>query len=129
MSELSIAPYFPFRRIKITNQRVDADAALASIQIEPQLRFKPVCHRCGQKAETAHSWAQRRVRDLNLATAEVWLECRYRKLFCPRCQRISIEDLQLFDPYIRVTRRLAYYVYQLCRVMTVTEVAHHLHLD
>ncbi len=129
MSELTIASYFPFRRIKIINQSVDPDALKASIEIMPHRGFKPVCHRCGHKADTAHSWAKRRVRDLNLATAQVWLDCNYRKLFCPVCQRISIEDLELFDPYIRVTRRLAYYIYQLCQVMTVTEVANHLNLN
>jgi len=129
MSELTIASYFPFRRIKIINQSVDPDALKASIDIMPHRRFKPVCHRCGHKADTAHSWVKRRVRDLNLATAQVWLDCNYRRLFCPVCQRISTEGLELFDPYIRVTRRLAYYIYQLCQVMTVTEVAKHLNLN
>ncbi|MEE4606197.1 MAG: helix-turn-helix domain-containing protein [Desulfobacteraceae bacterium] len=129
MSDLPIAPYFPFRRIKIVDQCVDSDAAKASIEIVPNKRFKPVCHRCGHTAETAHSWAKRRIRDLNIATAQVWLDCHYRKLHCPNCSRIITEDLELFDPYIRVTRRLAYYVYQLCQVMTVTEVANHLDLD
>jgi len=129
MSELTIAPYFPFRRIKIINQSVDMDATEALIELLPHRGFKPVCHRCGHKADIAHSWAKRRVRDLNLATAKVWLKCHYRKLYCPVCRRICIEDLELFDPYIRVTRRLAYYVYQLCQMMTVTEVAHHLELD
>jgi transposase len=76
-----------------------------------------------------HSWTQRQVRDLNITSAQVWLNCRYRKLFCPICQRISTEDLELFDPYLRVTRRLATYVYQLCQMMTVAEVARHLGLD
>jgi len=129
MSELTIAPYFPFRRIKIISQSVDQSAAMASIEILPHMRYKPVCHRCGHQADIAHSWAKRRVRDLNLATAEVWLDCHYRKLYCPVCQRISVEDLELFDPYIRVTRRLANYIYQLCQVMTVAEVANHLNLD
>ena len=129
MSDITIAPYFPFRRIKIIKQNVDSNAAKASIEIMPSRRFKPVCHRCGQEVDTAHSWAQRRVRDLNLASAQVWIYCHYRKVFCPKCHRISIEELELFDPYIRVTRRLAYYVYQLCQVMTVTEVANHLGLD
>jgi transposase len=129
MSELTIAPYFPFRRIKIIDQSVDIDATKASIEILPHRRFKPICHRCGHRADTTHSWAKRRVRDLNLATATVWLDCHYRKLYCPVCRRVCIEDLELFDPYIRVTRRLAYYVYQLCQVMTVAEVAHHLELD
>jgi transposase len=129
MSNLTIAPYFPFRRIKIINQRVDFNSTEALIELQPHKGFKPVCHRCGHKADTAHSWAKRRVRDLNLATAKVWIDCHYRKLYCPVCRGIRIEELELFDPYIRVTRRLAYYVYQLCQVMTVAEVAHHLKLD
>jgi transposase len=113
MSELTIAPYFPFRRIKIPNQSIDSDAAKASIKMLPHMRFKPVCHRCGHKANTAHSWAKRTIRDLNLAAAQLWLDCHYRKLYCPICRRICIEDLELFAPYIRATRRLACYVYQL----------------
>jgi transposase len=37
--------------------------------------------------------------------------------------------LELFDPYLRVTQRLALYIYQLCRFMTVTDVAKHLGMD
>lgn len=129
MSDISIAPYFPFRRIKIIGQRLEPNASCASIEIEPKKGFRPVCHQCGQTVDTAHSWTQRRVRDLNLASTEVWLDCRYRKVFCPYCQCISVGDLELFDPCIRVTRRLARYVYQLCQVMTIKEVANHLHLD
>ncbi len=129
MSALTIASYFPFRRIKIINQRVLADVSQAHIQAKPDKRFQPVCHFCGQKASGVHSWSKRKVRDLNLATARVWITCQYRKLFCPHCQHISIEDLGLFDPYLRVTTRLALYIYQLCQFMTVTEVAKHLGLD
>jgi transposase len=129
MSGATIASYFPFRRIKIINQSVLPDVSQARIQVKPDKRFQPRCHFCGQKAAGVHSWSQRTVRDLNLATAKVWITCRYRKLFCPHCQHISIEDLGLFDPYLRVTTRLALYIYQLCRFMTVTEVAKHLGLD
>ena len=129
MSGVSIAPYFPFRRIKIVNQSVLADASEARIQVKPDKRFHPICHFCGQKAAGVHSWTQRSVRDLNLATARVWITCQYRKLLCPSCQLISIEDLDLFHPYLRVTERFALYIYQLCRFMTVTEVAQHLGLD
>lgn len=129
MSGATIAPYFPFRRIKIVNQSVLADASQARIQVKPDKRFQPICHFCGQKAAGVHSWSQRSVRDLNLASTKVWISCQYRKLFCPHCQHISIEDLDLFHPYLRVTVRLALYIYQLCQFMTVTEVAQHLGLD
>jgi transposase len=129
MSGVSIAPYFPFRRIKIIDQSVLPPAVEARIQVKPDRRFQPICHFCGQKAAGVHSWTQRSVRDLNLATARVWITCHYRKLLCPSCRLISIEDLELFHPYLRVTTRLALYIHHLCRFMTVTEVAQHLQLD
>lgn len=129
MSGLSIAPYFPFRRIKIVHQEVAADGNEAHIQIEPDRRYRPLCQRCGQRASGVHSWTQRKIRDLSIASARLWLICRYRKVFCPRCQGLHIENLELFHPYLRVSVRLARYVYQLCQVMTVTEVARHLNLD
>ena len=30
----------------------------------------------------------------------------YRKVFCPVCQAVVVEDLELVDPWKRVTRRL-----------------------
>jgi transposase len=129
MSGATIAPYFPFRRIKIIKQSVLADASESRIWAKPSKRHRPVCHGCGQKACGVHSWAERSLRDLNMASARVWIRCRYRKLFCPRCQGVRIEDLQLFHPYLRVTRRMARYVYQLCHMMTVSQVARHLGLN
>jgi len=129
MSVATIAPYFPFRRIKIINQTVLADASESRILAQPSKRHRPVCHGCGQKACTVHSWAERTVRDLNMASARVWIRCRYRKLFCPRCQGVRIENLELFHSYLRVTDRMARYVYQLCHMMTVSEVARHLGLN
>ncbi|MBW2180236.1 MAG: transposase, partial [Deltaproteobacteria bacterium] len=65
----------------------------------------------------------------NIASTQVWLRCEYRKLFCTNCQRISIEELGIFHPYLRVTKRLAAYIHELCKMMTVTEVARHVQLD
>ena len=129
MSGLSIAYYFSFRRIKIIKQVIDDTTKKAFIHVVPDKRFQPVCHLCGQKISAVHSWAQRSIRDLNLAGSQVWLRCEYRKLFCANCQRISIEELGIFHPYLRVTRRLAAYIHDLCKMMTVTEVARHVQLD
>lgn len=129
MSGLSITPYFPFRRIKIVKQAVDPMSVYAHISVQPDKRFQPICHGCGHKATGVHSWTQRKIRDLNIATARLWVTCRYRKVFCAKCQGIHIEDLELFHPYLRVTTRLAHYVYQLCQMMTVSDVADHLGLD
>ncbi len=129
MSTLSIATYFPFRRVKIIDQTVTLEATVAHIQVEPDQRFQPICQSCGKKGSGVHSWTHRKIRDLNFASARTWIICRYRKLFCAHCQGIHVEDLELFHSYLRVTTRLALYVYQLCQLMTVTEVARHLGLN
>jgi transposase len=66
---------------------------------------------------------------LNLGAAKVWIRCAFRRIFCRTCQRFGIEDLEMFAPYQRVTRRLAHYIHALCKVLTVKEVAHHLGLN
>ena len=68
MSGNSIAPYFPFRRIKIAKQTLEPGATKAVIDVVPDQRFQPVCHMCGKKTRSVHSWTQRSVRDLNLAS-------------------------------------------------------------
>jgi len=130
MSGLSIAAYFPFRRIIIVAQQVSAEATEAHIQAEPDKRFHPVCHGCGKRAAGVHSWTQRKVLDLSVGPAKkVWITCRYRKILCSRCQAVRVEDLGFFHPYLRVTARLARFVYELCQVMTVTDVAKNLGLN
>lgn len=129
MSNLSIAKYFPFPRVRIVGQTVFSQATEARIELTPDQRFQPVCHLCGQSASHLHSWTQRDIRDLNLASARVWLQCRYRKIFCRHCQRIVTEQLDIFHPYLRVTQRLARYIHELCKIMTVKDVAEQLDLD
>ena len=129
MSGLSVASFFPFRRLNIFYREVNAEATEAHIKARADLRFNPMCQACGNPASGVHSWTSRKIRDLNIATATVWISCLYRKVFCPHCHGIHVEHLGLFHPYLRVTTRLARYVYQLCQVMTVTEVARHLGLN
>ena len=129
MSGMSIAYYFPYRRIKIVHQSVTQDTKTARIDIGPDKRFLPVCSRCGRASPQIHSHVQRRVRDLDLASFRVWLHCHYRKIVCIRCRRIVVEDLDLFAPCQRVTKRLAIYIHELCKMLTVKEVADHLGLN
>lgn len=129
MSALSIAHYFPFPRVRIVKQWVSENAERAWIEAVPNKRFHPICHICGSKGDRVHSQEKRSVRDLNFASAQVWIQCLYRKVVCHQCQRTPIEELDLFDPYLRVTKRLARYIHELCKLMTIQEVAQHLRLD
>jgi len=69
------------------------------------------------------------VRDLNLAGAKVFIRYNYRKVFCSRCSGIYVEEQEFVLPYARVTKRLARYIHQLCKKMTITDVAKHFGLD
>jgi len=129
MSALSIAHYFPFPRIRILRQRVSGDAGKAYLEAVSNKRFHPVCHICGRRADRVHSQERQWVRDLDFGPARVWIRCQYRKIICGHCQKTPIEELDLFDPYLRVTKRLARYIFELSKIMTVLEVARHLGLD
>jgi len=129
MSILSIAPYFPFCRVKLTRQSVASQADMAWVEAEPDERYRPICHVCGQKSRRIHTWDRRGLRDLNLWSARVWIGCSFRKVYCAACGGVRVEDLEFFEPYKHVTRRLARYIYDLCKRMTVQEVADHLGLD
>lgn len=130
MSRLSIAAYFPFCRVKVVGQSVRDNARSALIHLEPDLRYRPVCHACGRPGVTVHSDGYCRiVRDLNLASAETWLKVRYRKVWCEHCAGARVEQLEFCDASQRITHRLARYIYELCKMLTVEDVARHLKLN
>lgn len=47
---------------------------------------------------------------------------------CPM-HRIVVEDLEFFEPYKRVTRRLALSIHELCKVLPLSDVARHFGID
>jgi len=129
MSALSIAPYFPFRRVKLAGQNVAVEGTIAWLEAGPDLRYRPVCHACGERAGRTHDWGKRSLRDLHLGSAEVWINCSFRKIYCPGCAKVRVEDLEFFEPYKRVTKRFARYIRELCRLLPIKVVAEHVGLD
>ncbi len=129
MSSNSIAKYFPFCRVKVINQTVTQDADMAYIEIEPNERYKPVCHICGGTSTTIHNWETRDIRDLNFASARTWLKYKYRKIYCRKCQKVVVENLGICQPSARITERLAKTIYELCKTMSITDVAKHYSLN
>lgn len=127
MSNVSITPYFPFCRVNIFGQEVKGEKSV--IKVIPDRRFKPICSACKSRCDTIHTRVKRLIRDLDFGPAKVSIECSYRKVFCVKCGSIIVEDLGFFEPYRRVTKRLACYIYDLCKILTVQDVAKHLDLD
>jgi transposase len=117
--------------VKIIKQNVhNKEASSALIFIEPDKRYKPLCHKCGSEAATVHSKNHiRLIRDLNMANAEVFLQISYRKIWCNTCDGVRVEQMTFADAGQHVTNRMARYVHELCKMLTVKDVAGHLHIN
>jgi transposase len=127
MSDMSIAHFFRFCKAKLTGQMVFSDRAI--ITMGPDLRFTPHCSHCGSVTPLTHAHTKRSIRDLNLTDKSVWLNVSYRKVYCPVCNRVRVEQQEFVEPYARVTKRLARYIHDLCKMATIKEVAEHMGLD
>lgn len=132
MSTLSIAPYLPFSRVCLVGQTViEGIEAFGSVLIEvrPDQRYAPLCSACGCSLGRLHAEAVRLVRDLRLAEHDVLLEVAQRRFYCWTCRGTRTEALEFVAPFARVTKRLARYAAELCRLLSVAQVARHLGLD
>jgi transposase len=130
VSTLSIAHYFPWRRVKVVSQNVNLEPPSALIRIEPDHRFGAICHDCGGPARTVHSHGRKLVRDLPFGGHEMTLQIEYRKIWCDTCGGVRVEQLEFVDTSQRITNRLAAYAAALCQLgMSVQAVARHLDLD
>lgn len=109
MSGHSIAPYFPWCRMKLAYQNVNEESRSALVRLEPDQRYRPRCHACGEPAQTIHSDTRKFVRDLSLADFSVMLQIEYRKIWCGRCGGVRVEYLEFVDVRQRITHRLAAY--------------------
>jgi transposase len=130
MPSLSIAAYFPFARVKIVDHKPNATATVTTIGIEPDLRFKPLCHGCGEEARRVHSTGHVRfIRDLDLGPATNFLVAQYRKVYCDKCQGERVEEQSFCDASKRMTRRFMRMIFELCKVLTVADVSRRFGLD
>lgn len=131
MSDLSIAPYFPFARVVPVNQEViELKTRVQSVIIlAPAEGAWPICSVCGQEGGRMHMYGTRRVRDLNLAHARVDLVVPNRKLRCAGCDTIRTEGHDFLAPYRRHTLRFEQYVADLCRHAPIQQVADHVGLS
>ena len=86
MSGRSRAPLFPWRRMKVANQSVSEKSRSALVRLEPDQRYRPKCHACGQRARTVHAHIRKFVRDLSLADFSLMLQFEHRKIWCSHCE-------------------------------------------
>jgi len=116
--------------VKVAHQSVSQESRSALVRLEPDERYRPLCHACGQPARTVHSHARKFVRDLPFGDSSMMLQVEHRKVWCDHCGGVRVEQLEFVDTSQRVTHRLGAYAVQLCRWgLSVTAVADHLDLD
>ena len=126
----SVAGFFPWRRVRVTYVNTVEASGTAIAVVEPDRRFRPICHACGTPGGAIHSYTRRFIRDLSFANFTMLLQVEHRKVRCHHCRKVRVEVLEFVDAHARVTRRLAAYAAQLCKAgLSVEAVADHLDLD
>jgi transposase len=128
MSKIQVTPFFKFCRVKVIHQEVDTKNKIVTIKVRPDKRHTPICSRCNRGTRDVHSYYERPIRDLNILGAKTMISIIYRTVRCGSCGT-AVEELPFMDPYKRVTRRLTMYILELCKYMTIKEVAEHLELN
>ena len=130
MSQLSIASLFRFRREVVESTQVDREEHLRVI-VRPDRRFRPRCSTC--RAVGTRIWKRetREVRDIPIGPfRSVQMTVQYRKVSCPQCGKIRVQDLDVCDVGgARVTRRFAWMIADLCKHLPVSTVAKRYGLD
>ncbi|MDI6890829.1 MAG: ISL3 family transposase [Thermodesulfovibrionales bacterium] len=91
---------------------------------------KYICSPCGNELLDKHSsWIQE-VRHLHLWRYLTILRFEKVKVRCPRCG-VKVESLEFLEKSKRITKELSHQVSELCKVMTIEDVAtfEHLHWE
>lgn len=114
-------------RITYTNTVEGSRSAI--VRVEPDRRYRPICHVCG-KPGAIHAHTRKFIRDLSFGGFTMLLQVEHRKIRCHHCRKVRVEGLAFVDASARVTHRLAAYAAQLCKAgLSVEVVARHLDLD
>ena len=122
MCKYKINNLFPFKRVKLVQIRTDNNGKLTLVRLEPDNRYKPLCSCCKKPFSSIHSQHVRAIRDLPMSGSMVVIYLTYRKGFCKQCG-IRVEHFDFVEPYERITKRFAQYVYHLCKIMPLKATA------
>jgi transposase len=117
-----------YSRVKITGESVDLRLKKIVYRIEPDCRFRAVCAHCGSPLKV-HQYEWRNLRDLSLWEFDIIAEAHYRKGYCPKCDKITVEKLEYTKPGLRMTNRMADAVLMLCRLMSNKDVGRYFGLS
>lgn len=112
---------FNFAGVKAANLKIHETDLLTIIDLVPDYRVTPRCSHCLKKVSGIHSTETRMIRDLDMSDSMVFLRLHYRKVICPTCG-IRVEHHDFVEPCSRVTKRFERFIFQLCQMMSLSDV-------
>lgn len=86
------------------------------------------CPRCARSDISCYGIKKRIYRDLSVTNRECYVVYHRQRIKCQHCGVLA-EHVSLADDYSRYTRRFERYVVELCRVLTISDVAKHLNVS
>ena len=87
-----------------------------------------VCPKCHTRDISLYGKKKRTFRDLSITNRQFYIVYHRHRLKCPVCGVLS-EHLSFADDYSRYTRRFERYVFELCQLLPISDVAKHLKLS
>jgi len=128
-SSINVSQFFEFFKVKISGQESKETDETFIVGMESDERYSHKCSKCGSEMKLIHSKQDRYIRDLSFSEKDVYIHLKYSRLYCPECNRYRVEHFDFVQPWKRYTERFALYVHELCKLMTISDVAEHLGLD
>jgi transposase len=83
----------------------------------------PSCPDCGRKEVSLHDRRKQWVEDRPLRDQRVFLLCEKRRFRCTRCGMLFSEKYPSLARYGRCTKRMAEWLFSLCRTRSIAQVA------
>jgi transposase len=115
--------------MKMTGHTAHSKVKGTMVYLEPDRRCRPRCHVCGRPGTIHTSGRHRAVKDLAIADHEVVVQFSYRTVWCAHCNGARVEQLDFTGPSMRITYRLANYMWGLCNELPLSSVARRFGLD
>ncbi len=115
---------FAFEEHKVCGVSVEGETVTVGLK---RLRKTGDCP-CGERRCKVVEEFQRKVRDLSVSGKKCYVEILTYHISC-KCGYYGIEKIDFLDKYSRYTKRFVQYVAQLCKTMSLVDVAEAANID
>lgn len=83
----------------------------------------PICPECGGQEVSLHDRRKQLIEDQPIREQRVFLLCEKRRFRCVRCRELFSEQYPSLARYGRCTKRMAEWLFKLCRTRSIAQVA------